>query len=506
MHDSTPRRTWRRMVVGAASAALMIGSASVAATPARADNNLTLSVAQGAVVGMPTNVAISGASSTLLGAQASVVFSFNNGATQQITIGVSGNGSGTGTWIPQSTGGFTALATSPDGLQTGNTSGSVAQVATTTTVNAPNVVGVNQAVTLTATVAANGGSTYGPTGSVQFAIQGGANIGQPVALNGATPSTATVSWTPTSLGTVNIVATYIPAKGGGAACGSACTSAVDAISVTASGSNVGISVPPMYLNTPVTITATVYVPSFAGSIAFTANGVGIGGSMPVGANGVTSVTYTPTALGNVTIATTWSGNNGQSGATSQTVTVQAQGKVDTITVDPNGDPTPWNAGGSNAVAPGNYVLVTKTASGSPVTLAVAGAGCTLTGTTLVVAGTSGTCTLTAASAGGNGYSPATATYALAIGAGGQTANLAIPNSGKIKKGRTITLATPAQGTTSAGQAIEWSVVSGKPRCKISYPANGAVKMKKTKNGSCTVVGVAGAAGGFGPFYIQRTYS
>lgn len=503
MHVLTP--IGRRLGLAGAAIALLAGGLVGAALPAQAAN-LSVSFAPGAVVGVPASVSVSGATNgATLGANVNFSVNFSNGNNQAFSIQVDDSGTGTGTWVPDFAGGFTALAS--DGTNQTTDRGSVSAVGTTTSVTAPSVAGINQAVTLQATVASTGGSTFGPTGSVQFSVQGGAKIGQPVALNGATPSVASVNWTPTALGNTAIVATYIPANNGGATCsGGSCTSSPASVNVTASGSNVGLSVPALYAGTPATITATVYQASYAGSVAFSVNGAGIGGSVPVGANGVATVSYTPSGPGNVTISASWTGNNGQSGTASQTVTVQAQGKADTIVVDPNGDPAPWSSTSPNQVVTGNYVLTTKTASGAAAKLSVTGAGCALSGNTLVISGTSGSCTLTATSPGGNGYAGTTANFALVIGAGGQTANLALPNSGRVKKGRTITLAAPGQDTTNAGQVIDWNVISGAKSCKLLYPADGSVKMKKVKKGTCVVAGSAPASNNLGPFYVQRSYS
>lgn len=119
----------------------------------------------------------------------------------------------------------------------------------------------------------------------------------------------------------------------------------------------------------------------------------------------------------------------------------------------------------------------------PATLAVTGAGCVLTGNTLVISGSAGTCSLTATSPGGNGYAATKATFTLVLGAGGQTANLALPNSGRVNKGRTITLAAPGQDTTNVGQVIDWNVISGAKSCKLLYPADGSAKLKKVKKGT-----------------------
>lgn len=78
--------------------------------------------------------------------------------------------------------------------------------ATTTVLSTSNAAPVvNSAVTLTATVTSNGGSTT-PAGSVQFVVDG-KNAGGPVALSNGL---ATYSYTPTTAGSHTIVANYLP--------------------------------------------------------------------------------------------------------------------------------------------------------------------------------------------------------------------------------------------------------------------------------------------------------
>lgn len=409
------RAGYRLAVTGAVGALVAAGFVG-GAVPSQAAG-LSVAFAPNSVVGVPASISISGATNgSSLGANVSFTINFSDGSNQAFNVQVDGDGTGTGTWLPASAGGFTAIAS--DGTNRTTDKGSVSQVSTTTKLTAPGSTVVNQPVTLQAIVAATDGSTYGPLGSVQFSIQGGATLGT-AKLDGSTPSVATYTWTPSATGSSAIIATYEPANRSGATCsGAGCSSSAVTVSVTPSQSNV----------------------------------------------------------------------------------------PDTIVVDPNGDPAPWSSTGANQVVAGTYALTTKTSSGGKVALSVTGAGCTLAGATLTITGTSGTCTLAAASPGGNGYAATTANFVLNIGGAGQTANLALPNSGRVARGRTITLAAPGQDTTNAGQVITWKVIGGAGACKLLYPADGSVKLRKVRRGTCTVAGSAPATSNLGPFYVQRSYS
>jgi len=411
----TSRAARRLATVGLTGAVLGAGLVGTA-LPSQA-GSLSVSFAPNAVVGVPASISISGASNgASLGANVSFTVNFSDGSNQAFNVQVDADGTGTGTWLPASAGGFTAIAY--DGTNRTTDKGSVSQVNTNIKLSAPGSTVVNQPVTLQAIVSATDGSTYGPLGSVQFSIQGGATLGT-AKLDGSTPSVATFTWTPSATGSNAIVATYQPANRSGATCsGSGCSSSAVTVSVTPSQSNV----------------------------------------------------------------------------------------PDTIVVDPNGDPAPWSSTAPNQVVAGTYALTVKTSSGGKVSLSVTGAGCTLVGTTLTITGNSGTCTLTVASPGGNGYAATNANVTLNIGGAGQTANLALPNSGRVARGRTITLAAPGQDTTNAGQVITWKVIAGAGTCKLAYPADGSVKLKKVRRGTCTVAGSAPATANLGPFYVQRSYS
>jgi hypothetical protein len=491
------------VVVGAVGA--LVASLLVAVSaPASAAGPITVASTGTLGIAMPITVTTTPPSG--VGANTVfVTFSPASCATGgQLSDNLNNNGVAVMAWTPFNAGTCQLTASNANGALGAPVSVTINPATTTTTVTAPTTAAVNQAVTLTATVASQGGSQSGPVGSVRFAIQNGAVIAPTVPLNGAMPSVATFNWTPTTTGTFNIIATYTPANSA-FSCGNACASAPVSVAVTPTGSNVGLVVPPMYQGQPVNITAQIFANPSAGNVAFTANGTAIGGPVAVGSNNAATVSYTPPAQGATTIVATWTGSNGATGTATQAVTVLPPGSPDTITVDPNGDAAPWTTNPANPVTAGQYNLITRTASGAPVTLAVSGSPCSLAGTVLTVSGASGSCTLTASSAGGHGYAPATNTYTLNIGQSGQTASLAAPPSQNIRRGRTITLATPRQGETNAGEEIEWSVTAGANRCRLIYPANGAVRMNKVRAGRCTVVGEAPATGGFGPFFIQRRY-
>jgi hypothetical protein len=68
------------------------------------------------------------------------------------------------------------------------------------------------------------------------------------------------------------------------------------ILATPSGQNVSMSAPQMYLGIPATMTATVYPSTLQGSVGFTANGWGLGPSVPIAGDGAT-FSFTPGSLG-----------------------------------------------------------------------------------------------------------------------------------------------------------------------------------------------------------------
>ncbi len=85
---------------------------------------------------------------------------------------------------------------------------STSSTATTTTLSISNTAPVvNTAVTITANVVSNSGSTV-PAGTVQFVIDG-TDTGSPVTLSGGS---ATYNYTPTTAGTHTIVADYVPSN------------------------------------------------------------------------------------------------------------------------------------------------------------------------------------------------------------------------------------------------------------------------------------------------------
>jgi subtilase family serine protease len=173
-----------------------------------------------------------------------------------------------------------------------STSVTTTATATTTALTSspasPTTVGT--AITLTATVTANTGSTT-PTGAVQFTINGTA-VGSAVTLSGGV---ATYSFTPTASGTDAVVATYTPSDSTAFSSSSATLSIVvnAAASYTLSATNVTVTQGSSGVST-VTVTAN----GFSGAVALTA-------TAPTNLTN-TCFTYTnptATATGTVTVYT-----------------------------------------------------------------------------------------------------------------------------------------------------------------------------------------------------------
>ena len=508
----TVRLRHRRLVVRTlAASALALGLIAAANAPAHADATASFTAGSG-IVGVPQNVTYSVHVND--GVQLVPLQVVATGSTSPTPVNVFsftpsnyGTNSGQFTWVPPHVGTWSFAIS---GYSSSGTT-FINQVGTTTTVNAPNTVKVGVPVTISATVASASGSRLAPLGSVQFAVAGGANIGTPVALSGQTPSTASVQWTPATLGQVGLVATYLPYVVNGVsdtACGNACTSAVDNVQVTASGASFFLSnAPAANAGTPVTLQAVVGVVPPSGSVTFYVNSSPIANNVPVPSNGIVQTQWNPPAPGTYTLSATWVANNGVTGQASESITVgSAPATADTITITPSTGGGAWTANGTYAVPGGTSVTLSATAaSGSAVSLAEAGP-CTLNGNVLTTPAASAQCRITATSNGGNGMGPATAVFTVTTGPAQQLATIAAPSSGRIKVGRVLTLESPDQGDTNAGQNNTWRVTKGKKLCSIGFPSSGAVTLKIKKKGYCTVVGEApGIPGQWLPYSASRTY-
>ena len=432
----------------------------------------------------------------------------NSGAAAPIPVTATGGSTSQFKFVPPHVGSWTFQAA---GFSSSTTIAyQVNQVAVSIAVSAPNALRVGAPGTITATVTPQGGSQLGVAGQVQFSIVGGGNIGGPVWLNQATPSVATVQWTPPNVGSVQIRATLTPFQINGfpdVTCGSSCTSAPDTVQITNTGVTVFLTNPPsLAVGVPATLTAVVSAVPSAGSATFSINGQVIAAGVPVQPNGQVSTTWTPSAAGSYTLAVTWTGNTGATGGSQETISVgTAPPQADTIVLQQLGGPT-WVPNTTTALENGlTLSFSATTASGAPATLSDTGP-CNLTGMTLVADQGNGQCILTASSPGGNGYGPMSQSYTIQLVPGTQTATLRAPQSGRVNAGRTITLATKNQGETNAGQDLVWKVTKGTSVCKLRFKNNGAVQLRVLKKGTCNVRARAAAVPGeWSPLTIKRHY-
>jgi hypothetical protein len=384
-------------------------------------------------------------------------------------------------------------------------------VSVSVAVTAPQTLQVGQSATISATVAPTTG-ILAPVGQIQFAIVGSGNVGQPVFLNGSSPSTASISWTPANLGQVQFTATYIPNRINGfsdtSCVNSNCTSAVDTIQITSSGVNIYLANPPQFFSGVAnTITAVVSVVPPSGSVTFAANGQVFASNVAVQANGRASAPWTPAATGAFTISANWVGNNGVTGGSQETVNVSGgTGQLDNIVLTPTGQAS-WAANGNYQVANGTTITFTgATSSGAAVVLVDRGP-CNVSGLSVTADQGSGACTLFASSPGGNGYGPNTVTYNISLVPGTQVPAFTPPVSGTYRSGRVVVLEAANQQDTNAGQLINWRVRPGSSSvCRLLFPSNGATTLRLTRRGTCNVVATAPAVPGqWNAMNLTRSY-
>jgi hypothetical protein len=407
-------------------------------------------------------------------------------------------------WIPASTGPQYINATVADGTSNA-TRTQINSVATVTRVTLANVVQQGTPTTITASVTANNGSLASPQGSIQFSIIGGGNIGGPVQLNNAVPSTVQIQWTPAVLGTQSIVATYIPSSAN-FTCGSTCASAPDTVQVTNSGVKMYLANSGTFsAGAPATLVAVVSVVPPSGSVRFTVNGSNIG-SAPVGGNGQAQVAWTPPSVGTFTIGGYWNGAGNLSASAQEVVTVgNTPATPDQIRVVTS-DGTVVTPGATYQAGNGTVVTYTATTASGAVPVITEAGPCTISGNTIRATQGNGQCRVTASSPGGNGFGAASATVTINLVPGTQTPRGTIRASGNIPRNTNITLATRANNVTNAGQTIRWRVTSGSNVCRITYPSNGSVRLRATRAGSCNVRATAPAiANQWNNMTVTRTY-
>ena len=485
-----------KRLLSAVAVLAVAGSGLGLASAASADSVVNLSAKNG-VVGVAQTIDASVSASGGVGAPPGTVTFYSNGTVIGTdTVGGSQGSNAQIVWTPKSSGPDTLMAAFSGGGSDTETV-SVNSVDTTTTVSAPGSAAAGSQVTLQAQVRAKQGSHI-PTGTVSFSTSS-ASIGS-ATLNGQ--GLATVNYTiPSNVSSVNVYATY----GGSANANASGRSSAANIKVSAVGSTVALTVPQTnYQNTAVTLSAKITPATGTGTVTFTVDGKTIG--TPAVANGVASVTWVPTALGNPTVKAAYTGGNGVAASSdSKIVAVVQPLKADAITVDPVGDPGPILNNATFVLPNGSSIQATVTAaSGLPVKVAVTGP-CAWNGSTFTVQGVGGNCSVVTTTAGGNGYAPATMSFTITTATGKQTATVVAPKSGKYKKGRVLNLAKIGT-VTNLNKPLTWKVTSGAAKCKLVRSA-GMVKLRLAARGHCWVQASAPAVPGqWGQFLTKRSYT
>ena len=317
-------------------------------------------------------------------------------------------------WTPNLPGVWTVSATR-GGSQTVETSIAVVPTPTATTLFSTDSVERGAPSSLVAEVRSIAGSIT-PSGTIAVRTSTGAVAATGTLNPTGAPGTAsvTMNWTPPPQ-SVGLIATFAPSSS--AFQGSTSQS----ISPAVGGEKViALRTPPvMYVGVPATISAVVgrnFLSPLGGSAAFNLSIDGfpffvMGGSQPI-ANGVSTITWTPTQAGVQTINVEYaSANFAINGRDSQVVTVQPAPAPDSITVTPTGAPA-WGPGTVGTLTQGSYVQVTpQSLSGNPVTLTANGP-CAVNGGIITVLGP-GQCSVTASSLGnGANLAPTQATYTI----------------------------------------------------------------------------------------------
>lgn len=412
MSRSTTRT---RLVRGALAAALTLGmtagAALAAGAPAQAASPGFIA-APNSMVGVNTQIVVSAPAAAgqtvAIGAQ---LGSF--ATTMQTTL----NSAGTGyiTWNPGSPGTWTF-----NGLgvvaNLGSTTASVVPMPTYTELLAPNNVQQGVPTTVTAAVVAPIGS-IAPTGTVTLQTGGSAVSISSASLSGSlasTVSTASLPWTPPSTGQYPLQATF----GGGAWVGSTSpisqplVSGVTPLALRMPGT--------LNMGTPTIIQGQVGYGYPDGTVAFSANGISISGSIPT-VNGVASIQWTPPGTGVYTISASYTGaipNTNpvqyQSGTANQLVNIQGPRPVDNLAVVPSGQPV-WNIAQPIVLTVGQTTTLAGTSqSGTPVIFSEQGP-CVIAGAVLKALST-GQCTVTAQSPGTATIAPGSETYTITVDA------------------------------------------------------------------------------------------
>jgi len=327
--------------------------------------------------------------------------------------------------------GFAALPWTPDLSGTWRltaTSGSsaidestfvVAPMPTTTDLLVQGEVQAGVGVTIVVDVSAIGG-VIAPSGTVTVRNSTGTVVATEALTPGASRRSSTVSlgWAPVA-GGPPLVASYTPDSTAFSA-----SQSLGSNPLVAGSQAISIRAPQrMYVGVPASISSVVSPSSLdtniGGSQAFNLSIDGfvffvMGGSQPMNAQGVSTITWTPTQSGIQSINAQYaSANFAFNGRDSQVVKVQPAPAPDSVIVTPTGAPA-WGQGTVGALTVGSWVEITPSSqSGNPVTLATEGP-CALEAGILTVLGP-GTCTVTASALGNGGnLAPSQATFTVDV--------------------------------------------------------------------------------------------
>jgi hypothetical protein len=378
--------------------------------PATAASNGFIAAPNG-MVGVPEQILINAPSAK--GQTVTIGLQLGS-AAQTLQTAIGSNGFGSVTWTPGAAGTW-----SINGLGSianlGSTTATVVPMPTYTVLLAQNNVLQGASNNLLAGVVAPIG-TLAPTGSVTL-TSGPATVGSaPLTGNfGGNTSTATIPWTPTAGGPIDIQATYNPASGGQLAS----TSPVSTPNSSGAIATVSMRWPTnLYVGTQTTFQAVLGAGIPDGSVAWWMDGVGISGSMPT-VNGVATFQWAPPASGQHTISVQYTGARPTqtgllwyNGSSSQVVNVQPARGQDNITVNPPGQPA-WSIAQPITLQAGRTVtLVGTSQSGTPVLFSEQGP-CAIAGAVLTAL-SAGQCQVTAISPGNAQLTPGSETYTITV--------------------------------------------------------------------------------------------
>ncbi len=412
-----PLTPMMRSAAGLTAVALAIGvtaAPGAAAAPRRPVAAPVVAAANG-TVGLAQTVTV--VAPGLKGQSATVLFSLNGAAVAQQTLALSAQGGGSFPWTPPASGTWTisgvgSLAAVPAVAVT------VAAIPTRTILSAVNFAQPGTPTTMTVTVEATGGN-YVPQGTVTISNGFGGTYGSaPLWGQGSGLASGSYSWTPPSIGTYPIVATYTPSAGMGGTPNATGSTSTASVAVVGTVPLVTLRLPAVFtIGDPATVTAVISNPLLTGTAAFlnNTNGVvtGISGSIPI-VSQAASASWTPGTIGNQFVIADFSATNTTtSGSNSQAISVQPVGPPDGMSVQANGlgvlhVNTPVAAKGGQRIP-----IAASSGSGAAVNLAEGGP-CLLQGPTLVTPKAGGTCVLTASSPGAGAFSANSAAFVITV--------------------------------------------------------------------------------------------